>query len=107
MRPVLRQIGDQNAQQQLRQERDVLHILLKGVVEQFAEQMMQQEVHGQQSQADNEMIDREVLHVGLPFLAENGLPFVQREQFFDHHENQCRAEQIQNEPVQPNVRRVI
>ena len=40
-------------------------------------------------------------------LRKTRLALVQREQFLDHHEHQRRAEQVEDEPVQPDVRRVV
>jgi hypothetical protein len=107
VRPVLRHIRHQHTQQQLRQERDVLHGLLEMAADQPAEHVVQQEIHRQQRQPHDEMVHREMLQIGLPFLAEDRLALVQRKQLLDHHEDQGRAEQVQDEPVQPDIRRVV
>ena len=46
---------------------------------------------------------RSVCHSG----AEHGLAFVEREYFLDDDEEQRRAEQIEDEPVQADIRRVV
>ncbi len=105
--PVLRQVGRENAQQQLQHEGNATHECVHAVAHQPAEQAEDQEVDRQQDQANDEVVDREVHQVGLPFAAEHSLPAIEREHLFDHHEDQRRAEQVEDEPVQADVRRVI
>ena len=52
------------------------------------------------------MIDDEVREVGLPAGAEHRL-IVNRQQLLDQDENHGRAEQVEDEPVEANVGRVV
>src|ERR1700727_3591905 len=105
--PVLGQVGNENAQQQLRHEPDVLYRLLKIAADEPRKSMVDHEVRGEQYQAHQEMIDGEVREICLPFGAKNGLPFVQREQFLEQYEYQGRPEQVENEPVEADIGGVV
>jgi len=48
-----------------------------------------------------------VHHVGLPLLAEKQLAFIEREKFFQRGEDDGGAEQVEDEPVQADVWRVV
>jgi len=66
-----------------------------------------QQVGGQQHEANDHVVDDEVVEVGLPLRAEDGLVLAQRKQFFDEDEDQRRAQQVENEPVHADVGRVV
>jgi hypothetical protein len=61
------------------------------------------EVGGQQHKAHDHVVDDEVMKVGLPFGAEHRLVAAQRKQLFNEDEDQRRTQQVQDEPVQPDV----
>ena len=68
---------------------------------------MHQQVGREQHEADHHVVDDEVVEVGLPFGAEDRLVLAQREQLLDEDEDQRRAEQIEDEPVEADVGRVV
>src|SRR5690606_25626126 len=92
---------------QLGQEPDALHGELEIMLDHPAESVVDDEVDGQQDQPDQKMIDREMLEVGLPLRPEYQLPLAQGQQFFDGDEDQGRAEQVEDEPVQADAGRVV
>ena len=68
---------------------------------------MHHQIRGEQHEPHDHVIDDEVMKISLPFSAENGLIFAVFEELFDEDKNQRRAEQIKDEPVEPDVRRVV
>jgi len=66
-----------------------------------------QQVGGQQHEAHQHVVDDEVLEIGLPFRAEHRLVLAQGKELLDEDEDQRRAQQVQDEPVQADVGRVV
>ena len=107
VRPVLNEIGDQHDQEYRRTKRQSLHPAAYAVVRRPAEKLVHHQVRGEQHEADDYVIDDEVMKIGLPFGAENGLILAVFEELFDEDKNQRRAEQIEDEPVEADVGRVV
>ena len=107
MRPVLHQVGDQDDQEQGDRERQLLHPGADAVLRRPAEQLVHQQVGRQQDEADDHVVDDEVLEVDLPLGAEHRLVLAQREQLLDEDEDQGRAEQVEDEPVEADVGRAV
>jgi hypothetical protein len=95
--------ADQDDQEQRERERQVTHPALHAVAGGPAEQLVHQQVGRQQHEADHHVVDDEVVEVGLPLGAEHRLVAAQREQLLDEHEDQRRAEQVEDEPVEADV----
>ena len=107
VRPVLHQVGHQDDEEQRHPEVEPLNPAADAVVGGPTEQLVHQQVGGQQHEAHHHVVDDEVVEVGLPLGAEHRLLLAQREQLLDEDEDQRGAEQVEDEPVQPDVGRVV
>ena len=68
---------------------------------------MDGEIHDEQRQPDQQVVDDEMREVGLPAGTEHGLLAVQGEHFLDQDEDHAGAQQVEDEPVEPDIRRVV
>src|SRR5678809_1333950 len=107
MRPVLDQVGDQDDQEQGDEERQVLDPGADAVLGGPAEQLVDEQVGREQDEAHDHVVDEEVVEVGLPLRPEHRLVLPQRERLLDEDEDQRRAEQVEDEPVEADVGRVV
>src|SRR5207244_4274814 len=73
MGPVLDEIGNQQHQEQLGEERQAADPLLQRSPDEPAEQAMNGEIDDHQRQPNQQMIDDEMREVGLPPLPKNRL----------------------------------
>ena len=107
VRPVLHQVGHQNDEEQRHPEVQPLHPAANAIVGGPAKELVHDEVGGQQHKAHHHVVHDEVMKVRLPLGAEHGLVFAVRKQLFNEDEDERAAQQIQDEPVQANVGRVV
>ena len=107
VRPVLHQVGDEHDQEQRDEERQLLDPGADAVLRSPAEQLVDEQVGREQDEAHDQVVDEEMVEVGLPLGAKDRLVLAQGEQLLDEDEDQRRAEQVEDEPVEADVGRAV
>ncbi len=107
VRPVLHEISHQDDEEERHPEVQALHPAADAVAGGPAEQLVHQQVGGQQDEAHHHVVHDEVVEIALPLGAEDGLVAPQGEELLDEDEDQGAAQQVEDEPVEADVGRVV
>ncbi len=107
VRAVLHQVRHQHHQEELQHEGQPRDEPAHAVVGGPAEAIVHHAVGDEQHEAHDQVVEEEVRQVVLPLGAEHRLIPAQRAHLLDEHEHQRGPEQVQDQEVEPEIRRVV